>query len=292
MGSLKCLHRLNGRYREEIRALEEKCNAFDQTERTVYLSTNGNTTENLRCFYLYYEENLKGFLSLTNIDDNDIELNAFVDPEYRRRGVFKKLVQAVFKECRKNSVTEVFIFQRPYDKESMNAILSVGAKYQYSEYQMELSLLDGFNEVENQSKVVSLNEIKQEQKEFYMEHMIPLFEMTEDEAGERFEDAIQEPRLKTYIAYDNGEPVGFFSLFYGSTAATLFDVGVCKESQGKGYGNALLSSIYNEVLKKRKDGISRILLHVSSYNEVAAHLYKKHRFQVKDQLDCYKIEIF
>ncbi|WP_066713615.1 GNAT family N-acetyltransferase [Clostridium sp. Marseille-P299] len=291
MGNIKCLHRLNGRYREEIRALEEKCNALDQSERTVYLSTNGNTTKNLKCFYLYYEEELKGFLALTNIDDNDIELNAFVDPEYRRRGVFKKLVQAAFKECKKSDVSEVFIFQRPFDKGSLKAILSVGAEYLYSEYQMELSLLDGMKAAEDISKVVTLHEIKQEQKEFYTKHMIPLFQMSEDEAGERFEDAISEPRLKTYIAYDNEEPVGFFSLFYGGSAVTLFDVGICEEYQGKGYGNALLRAIYDEVLTKKEDGIYRIILHVSSYNEVATHLYKKHGFQVKDQLDCYKIEI-
>lgn len=291
MGKLKCLHRLNGRYREEIRALEEKCNAFDQSERTVYLSANGNTLKNLRCFYLYYEDGLKGFLSLTNIDETDIELNAYVDPDSRRKGIFKKLIQAAFKECKKEGVREVLIFQKPYDKNSINAVISVGASYLYSEYQMELSLDDEINIRKQQTKAVTLQEIKQEQKEFYIAKMMPLFQMAEEEVGERFEDALLEPRLKTFFAYDNEVAVGFFSLFYGSTAVTLFDVGVCKEYQGQGYGNALLTSVYQEVRKQREVGIRRILLHVGSYNEIASKLYKEHGFCIKDQLDCYKLEV-
>lgn len=291
MGNLKCLHRLNGRYREEIRALEEKCNAFDQSERTVYLSANGNTLTNRRCFYLYYEDGLKGFLSLTNIDESDIELNAYVDPESRRKGIFKKLIQAAFKECKKEGVTEVLIFQKPYDENSINAIKSVGANYLYSEYQMELSLEDEMSTLKKQTKAITLLEIKQEQKEFYVSQMMPLFQMTEEEVAERFEDALLEPRLKTFIAYDNEVTVGFFSLFYGSTAVTLFDVGVCKEYQGQGYGNALLTSVYYEARKQRAVGIQRIILHVGSYNEIATKLYKNHGFCVKDQLDCYKLEV-
>ncbi len=289
MGNLKCLHRLNGRYREEIRALEEKCNAFDQSERTVYLSANGNTLTNLRCFYLYYENGLKGFLSLTNIDESDIELNAYVDPESRRKGIFKKLVQAAFKECKKEGVAEVLIFQKPYDENSINAIKSVGANYLYSEYQMELSLEDEVSTRKKQTKAITLLEIKQEQKEFYISKMMPLFQMTEEEVAERFEDALLEPRLKTFVAYDNEATVGFFSLFYGSTAVTLFDVGVCKEYQGQGYGNALLTSVYNEVRKQKEVGIKRILLHVGSYNEIATKLYKNHGFCINDQFDCYKL---
>ena len=291
MGNLKCLHRLNGRYREEIRALEEKCNAYDQSERTVYLSANGNTLKNLRCFYLYYEDGLKGFLSLTNIDENDIELNAYVDPDSRRKGIFKKLIQAAFKECKKEGIKEVFIFQKPYDKNSINAIISVGANYLYSECQMELSFDADVNQRKKPTKVVSLQEIKQDQKEFYVTQMMPLFQMTEEEVAERFEDALLEPRLKTYVAYDNEVAVGFFSLFYGSTAVTLFDVGVCKKYQGLGYGNALLTSVYHQVKKQREVGISRIILHVGSYNEIATKLYKEHGFCVKDQLDCYKLMI-
>lgn len=292
MSKIKSLRRLNGRHRGEIRDLEAICNVFDGTQKNVYLTTDMNAVEDLKCFYLFYEEALLGFLELTAITEEDIELTAFVHPEYRRRGIFRKMLSEAFRECRKHQVNELVYYLNPKHQAAKEALISVKADYAHSEYQMVLPLSSSLkNEKPAKASEITVKEIKESQEEFYIQHMNSLFDMDEEESRERLCEAREDENIKTYLVYDGEKTVGFYSLFYGNTAITLFDFGVCKEYQGKGYAKAMLYIIFERIQEIKNSGLSNVLLHVSSENKIGTKLYLDFGFQVKEQLDYYKIPV-
>lgn len=77
--------------------------------------------------------------------------------------------------------------------------------------------------------------------------------------------------------------------------ATLFSIAIDESSQGKGLGNILLEESMNEL---RKNNVSKVRLFVNTLNEPAVSLYKKHGFEVTDEVKdicgrgatCYKME--
>lgn len=293
MNKIKCLDRLNGRYRAEIRELESVCNHHDKTNWKVCLTSD---TEDMKCFYLYFEKRLLGFLSVVVMDE-EVEVRAFVHPSARQQGIFKKLMAEAKKECKKFGIEKLVCYLSPVYINSLGngskASLSWAlGKLSYSEFKLEFSLIGNILKAETRGcKVLNIQKIKNEQEDAYHHHMKLLFEMEEEEIEERLQLSKEDSRTYTYFAYDGECCIGFFSLYYGKTSITLFDFGVVKEYQGRGYAYAMLSAMVNYIRGLKRSGWSNIILHVSSKNEIATKTYLNFGFHIKEQLDCYEIPV-
>lgn len=85
----------------------------------------------------------------------------------------------------------------------------------------------------------------------------------------QFEDIITNEQYEV-IAYFDEQILGYAVIYHNYDSYELFKIGVKKDSQHKGIGNELMKYIQSKTKK--------ILLEVSSQNEVAIDFYKKHNF--------------
>ena len=296
MNKVKCLNKLNGRYRAEIRELESLCNHHDKTNWKVCLSTDPYN-EDMKCFYLYFEKDLLGFLELTSLEEEEMEVFAFVHPAARNRGIFTKLMREAIRECKKFGLKELLCYLNPkyisnHKDGCMAALSSLHGVISYSEYQLELSLIGKrIDEQAKDMKDIKLKKVTKDLEDVYCNQMQELFEMEVEDVKERLSMAEEDSHTGIYSLYEKESCIGFLSLYYGKTAVTLFDFGIIKEYQGKGYATAALFAMLRHIHSLDKKGWSNVLLHVSSRNQIATALYQKFGFRIKDQLDCYKIPV-
>lgn len=292
MAKIRCLRRLNGRYREEVRELETICNSYDQTRGKVNLSTDMKAVQGFRSFYMYYEEDLLGFVEVNILDEEDVELYAFVHPEHRHRGIFKKLMDEVSKECKKFEIKELMIRHNPISDAAVPVLTAIHAEYSYSEYQLQqpVSRL-GLNSENDNNNALDLVKLSTEEEEFYIKALMYVFDFDMDFARERYEEALRDRHITTFIAFENGKRIGFFSLYFSGSTYTIYDFGILNEFQLKGYGKKLLLALYEKVRRNGNHRAVRLILQVGSLNKVAFEMYRKYGFEIEEQLDYYKLNL-
>ncbi len=70
--------------------------------------------------------------------------------------------------------------------------------------------------------------------------------------------------------------------------ALIHDVEINKNFRGLGYGT---ETLYHTIKHLTKNGYNNILLHVNSANTIAFTMYSHHGFNIKQQIDYWKIDI-
>ena len=90
--------------------------------------------------FLYFEnEILVGYLGLCNFGRDIVEVSGMVHPEFRRKGIFKKLYLLAKEEWRKICPSEVLLLCDHASLSGLDFINSLGAEYASSEYKMCLN---------------------------------------------------------------------------------------------------------------------------------------------------------
>lgn len=125
-------------------------------------------------------------------------------------------------------------------------------------------------------------------REFYLKLLANVFDMGSNESLTRVEELESVKNMTAYVLKSpDGMPVGMAGCYVQASAITIFDVAVEKKQQGSGYGKAMLSLLFERLLKEEKT----FLLQVSSDSAAACHLYREFGFTVTDQLQNQMISL-
>ena len=124
-------------------------------------------------------------------------------------------------------------------------------------------------------------------KAFYTHLLEVEFDMDSEEASDRYEMLLNEPKMFPMLVKRNDQTIGISAYFVEETFITLFDLVIMKQYRGKGQGTKMLLSLLNQIHSPNK----KFLLQVTHSNQIALHLYEKAGFEVEEQLITYEWHI-
>jgi ribosomal protein S18 acetylase RimI-like enzyme len=112
----------------------------------------------------------------------------------------------------------------------------------------------------------------------------PWITLRQDLSGCR--DALARPGTELYVARDGGQPVGFVLVAPHGLAASPYiaSIAVAADARGRGIGSDLL-----RFAERHFAGRQHLFLLVSSFNERAQRLYRRHGYERVGELKDYVV---
>lgn len=232
----------------EVTALIEVCRQTDNTRGISFLEGEMNAIHNFPAFFLMYCKNcLVSFLSIFVSDSRQCEIYANTLPEYRKQGLFCRLYEAAEQKIREYRIEKIYFVNDPESFSGNQVLRHIGAKLDVSEYLMSYNMS---LEPEPQGILTLMH--------------------SRTENGELLE------------VYKEKVRAGSINLELEQNTAFIYHVEIKPKLRGRGYGTEalLLTLQYLKAL-----GYKKILLHVSSSNKIAYHMYSHHGFVQIEQID-------
>ena len=264
--------------KDEVIALQAKCNEFDHLKKEAYLSTEINVSRNFPSFFMGYEGNeLMAFITTFMPDSSAAEITAFVHPKYRGKGYFRQLFSRVMNIYTACGVPKLQFCVEYGSRTGIEVAEHFGTtSLDRSEYTLNINEYD----VPFESNTLRLVYINTSNINTFTPYLTECYDSEEQDV---LSVAVASRDRIPFAVCDGKEPVGFFCLLTERGKTIIHSVAVRKALRGKGYGKLLMDHATREALKTRK--IAE--LDVDSNNPVAYHIYKSMGYREKLRVDYY-----
>lgn len=266
---------------DPIRSLEQLCRQADGSKLNVGLDHLRQESGD-QAFLCLVEGSLVGFLSWYTADGGEANVNAMVHPEWRRRGVFRRLLEAAAGEMGEQGI-QARRFKVPADSApGLRCAEHLGARFDGSQFAMELTALQEGGAPEPSNLTLRPEEL--EDFGFMVRCMSQAFGDTE-EWTLQYLGHTREPSRRNYIGFHGEERIGLIRVnLLGSETAVIHDFCVLPTCQGRGYGREILARTVRLLLAQ---GRTRIRLSVAAENRSALELYRKAGFALVSESRYY-----
>jgi ribosomal protein S18 acetylase RimI-like enzyme len=233
--------------------------------------------------FMYYDaDELIGYAGICDFGGEAVEVNGMVHPEYRRLGVFSKLFSLVRDEWNKRHAQKLLMLSDHTSASGLGFIKSIGAAYDFSEYEMYLR-----GEPEGGrglNSVVLRKADNSDAKEVVRQNSI--YFGKEEEGRAIMPEEEEKNGMIIYMAEVDGDIVGKVHLDISGRVKGIYGLGVLPEYRGKGFGRGVL---LRAIEKLRELGAEEIMLQVAVENENALGLYSSCGFEINCTMDYYKL---
>jgi ribosomal protein S18 acetylase RimI-like enzyme len=212
-----------------------------------------------------------------------MEVNGMVHPEYRKRGIFKRLFSLVKDEWDKREQQKMLLLSDAKAASGLGFIKYAQAEYDHSEYEMYLrgnrfAHLAGNNVVLRKADNKDAREIAR-QNSIYFDS-----ELKEEDI--RLPEEEEKCGMLIYMAEVNNKIIGKVHLETNEAVYGIYGLGVLPEYRRSGYGREILTGAV-EILKEIKP--KEIMLQVVATNKTALNIYKSCGFEETSTMDYYKL---
>lgn len=287
--------RLDAQQLAAIRQLADLCNEYDH----IILKLNWEMLQHRKddaiiAFLSYAGGQVVGFLGLYQFQSSEAEASGMVHPQYRRKGIFGKLVRAAQEECvRRNMGKLIFICER--NSASGRAYAkSAGARYSFSEYWMQLG---GWTEAAHSGTPdagIALREAQASDIEILTRLSADGFGMDEADARDYVQASFQTRSDTAYIAelrQENGEalPIGKIHVMLEEGEAFIFGFCISSQHRKQGYGRRVLQHMLHLIREQHE--AAGAALEVAVENENALGLYTSCGFRIRNANDYYNLDL-
>jgi ribosomal protein S18 acetylase RimI-like enzyme len=269
----------------EIRDLADICTRYEDLDLRLSWGMLQSRSGDMFEDFLYYQGGLLiGFLTLAGLGSDEAEVSGMVRPEYRRKGVFRALVEAAKEECRQND-TESLIFVCDTRSRSAKAFLeSIGAKYEFSEQKMKLEQI---------VRTPSVDE-RLDLQEATVEDAATIADIIADDSGMNADffrqvvaNGIQWKSRQYYVAKVNNETIGTINVDVIDRDSYIYGFVIRPEHRGRGYGRQMLARTIENIVAERPQPV---FLEVESDNTTALSLYCSFGFVITNTYDYYRLK--
>lgn len=275
---------------EEIKQLEGICTSKDRTSLKLELDYKlnmhknpGAGSEKINEFLYYVDGVLVSYLGICCFSRNIGEINGMTHPDWRKKGLFGKLLQLALDECRCRNFSKVLLLSDGKSASGMEFIKTAGGQYEFSEYRMSMH---GTTYSESINSSVNLREaVKTDRKEIRRQDAIYFNDAESEEEDSGEEGSSNQAK---YMVELNGETIGKINVEYSDDSAYVFGFGILPDFRGKGYGKAALKEILRLINERN---VYNIELDVACKNNTALNLYKYCGFEEKAVMNYYREEI-
>jgi ribosomal protein S18 acetylase RimI-like enzyme len=264
----------------EIKALQEVCEKEGGFHLKLNFDMLENRSEDCKEDFFHYEDGrLVGFLGSYDFG-NKVELCGMVHPDYRRRGIFSRLLTMGLEEVKKRNIKTILL-NAPTDSHTAKGLLkNIPCAFSFAEYQMKWQK----TELAEDSSVTIRSSFSNDDLEMEIQLDVLGFGLNESEASEmnrRIRENSSDQRL---IIEVEGETVGKMRVSESNGEAWIYGFVVFPEFRGKGIGRKALSKV---VKIEDHKGLS-IFLEVEAKNAHALGLYESCGFRSYHSQDYYE----
>lgn len=263
-----------------IKTLQDICGKEEELQLKLNFDMLQNRREDIQEDFFHYEEGkLVGFLGSYGFG-NKVELCGMVHPDYRRRGIFSRLLKKGLTEIKKRDA-EVILLNAPAESISAKAFLKhVPCSFAFSEYQMrwqETALMEDAAIVVRPS--VSAEDMEQE-----VQLEMAGFRFTEEEARQYQKGLMENNNEQRLLIEAEGKVAGKMRVYEADGEAWIYGFVVLPELRGKGIGKKALSKVVQIEYAK---GLA-VYLEVEAKNSRALALYENCGFEYCQSQDYYQ----
>ncbi|MGB8452248.1 MAG: GNAT family N-acetyltransferase [Anaerocolumna sp.] len=279
---------------EDANNLAMLCYTYDHTNLKLELDYKLSITKESKTGlkevneYLYYVGGvLVSYLGISSFGGNVYELNGMTHPEFRRKGLFKKLLSLALQELKNNGQKELLLLSDEKSDSGKQLIHWAGGVYKTSEYRMKQNInsLPAYNSLQDTSEITLITADVSDLAEICRQNAV-YFHTTEESEALIIDESMLNDGM--HMIKKNGETIGKINVEYGKDSSFIFGFGIIPEYRGNGYGKAA----FGELLKIIKDkNISDVQLDVATQNKNALNLYKSFGFEETSVMDYYEYRI-
>jgi ribosomal protein S18 acetylase RimI-like enzyme len=270
----------------EISELEMLCSSEDKTNLKLELDYRLNMSKrsegilkNINEFLYYIDGILVAYIGISSFGANIGEINGMVHPDFRRKGLFKKLFKLAMEECENRNFNKVLLLTDGKSTSGIEFIKSISGIYDFSEYRMKQVKKTSLESIDS----VTLRKAeKLDRKEIGRQNSIFFNDIEENQVFQEYEE---NPNEITYILELDREIIGKIRVEYSENSAFIYGFGILPAFRGKGYGKAALRQTLHLINEK---SINEVELDVECKNNTALNLYKSCGFEERSVMDYYK----
>jgi ribosomal protein S18 acetylase RimI-like enzyme len=275
----------------EIEHLTTLCNNYENLNMRVEFGMMRNRSGQETNDFLYYEQGaIVGYLGLDDYGTDERELVLMVHPDYRRQGIGRKLLHAAQDESRRGGITRLILVCERFSQAGPALVHALGAKHDYSEYEMTLSTFRERGVVDER-----LFFRKAGDNDVDMLISILAADFGDEESAQHYvETWLHHPNQHFYVAtfgekpVGYQEPVGVLRLDEMEQSIGVYGFFVLPDYQGRGYGRQMLEEAIRII---RSDSPKPITIEVDTTNARAMGLYLSVGFDVKTTYDYYAVNV-
>jgi ribosomal protein S18 acetylase RimI-like enzyme len=283
--TIKVLSKIGEKVIRQIREAEIICKIYDKTNGNISLDNSLNFDPDMKSLFLFYEDNkLISILSIFMPTEKEAEISAYTLPGYRRKGYFKKLLNAAIEELKKYEQVELLFVCEPQSKDGKEAIKKLDAELYFTEYFLRFKGSSSNLEKEQFSRI-KLHEAHLNDLEAIVALSQQIFNYNYEDAKSIITKSLKADNRTQYIAILNENLIGIGAVSFDSYEASIFGLGISPKHQGKGFGKEILNLILKDL--KKKD-IQNVSIEVDSTNKNAFNLYVKCGFEIETSYNYYR----
>jgi ribosomal protein S18 acetylase RimI-like enzyme len=278
---------INEKDYEEINKLSELCIKHDNINLKLELEYRlqarkdyEKNPQDINEFLYYVNDSLIGYIGIASFGGNLGEINGLVHPQWRRKGIFKKLCNLAVEESEKRDFTKILLLCDDKSTTAVNFINSTGAVYDFSECGMKLS----GKAIDVNDSIISLRKATNADGQEIGRQNSIYFGDVENKIT--FPEEEEKNNAITYMVELDGRIIGKIKVHNEEDSAFISGFGIIPEYRGKGYGKAALKEALNMI---NRNNIYEIALDVAVENKNALNLYKNCGFVEKSIMNYYKI---
>jgi ribosomal protein S18 acetylase RimI-like enzyme len=267
----------------EIKALQEICEKEGRLQLKLNFDMLESRSGNRKEDFFYYEDGkLVGFLG-SYYFGNKVEICGMVHPNYRRRGIFSKLLEDALEEAEKREARTILL-NAPTESESAKQFLKrIPCSLSMVEYQMKWQK----TELSEDPSVTVRPSYSDEDLEAEIQLDVQCFGLNEKEARQYKQETKDHDSDLRLIIEAVGRIAGKIRLSEMNGEAWIYGFSIFPELQGKGIGRKALSKV---VKMEDQKGLS-IFLEVEAKNAHALKLYESCGFISYHSQDYYEVNL-
>lgn len=273
--------------------LIDVCNAYEGLHTRLELAMLRPRAGDKIYDFLYYEQgSLVGYLAIQGYgSDQEKELVAVVHPNFRRRGIFRTLLNAAKNELRPRGGKRLILTCERNSQSGQACMHALGATLDFSEYEM---VLGTFQERLTYDDRLVFEKARSEDLKAIASIFALDMHDSEENAFQHVSSVAARPNQQFYLATFGDEqlgchePVGTLRLEEYENGFGIYGLIVHPDYRGRGYGRQMLQEIIHETRAKSD---KPIMLDVDVTNTNALGLYRSAGFEVKTIYDYYAMNI-
>lgn len=290
-------NQLSSNQYHEVKRLIALCKEFDRTSGISFLDANMNALPEFPCFFLCYERNiLVGVLTTFLPSSTECEVYAYTHPDYRHRGIFQKIWKLTKQRLHNYGIHDICFVMDPKCQSGIRILVTMGAYLHNSEYMLEFS---GSPEP-HPRKALILTSFRKGTTTYYSAFLpntsdaLNVLNTTntsnisdmDEESHKQCTQKDTQSNMQNNVYKNEGILVGTCCVDNSYGSSSIYNFEILENYRGKKWGTEFLLLLLKDLTES---GNSKILLHVSSSNKAAYHLYLHHGFTMHTQIDYWKL---
>jgi ribosomal protein S18 acetylase RimI-like enzyme len=251
------------------------CNEYELLELPISPTDFDSDSGAQTAFAIHTGERLIGFAAMP--DDPIPEASLMVDPDFRRRGIGRALVEALRAETGRRNVAHSLLAADLASASATAFLNTLALRRRRTEFRLELDL-SRIERARPRIPGLAIRLATPADRQTLIDVLSGAFAAAQADVEHNVDLGLNQPSRDFYLAELDGEAIGAVRLGTGDGNGDITAFGVLPRHQGKGYGRQILLDSIDRLLPM---DLPRILIEVAVDNRGALSLYESCGFRIQ-----------